>query len=191
MSCRAYAVMSNQNSLTAKTLNFRKTTMKKIIFTLAAAALLTLGSCKTGTSVSGTYATAPAANVCLSINPMNTVDIKAWGTGSTRAEAVQNAIRSALVDVIFKGYTSGQGVAKSGVLRPLLNEVNAQERYSYYFTPFFADKGEYLAFASEKNGAENARYKANSHGNQSIAIIVTVDRNALRNRLIQDGILQP
>ena len=51
----------------------------------------------------------------------------AWGTGSTKKEAINQAQRNAISDIIFKGVNKG-----SCSVRPLITEVQAQEKYREY-----------------------------------------------------------
>lgn len=111
--------------------------------------------------------------------------LRAWGKGSNEADAIEQAKKTAVYDVIFKGI-KGQGDCNK---RALVNEVNARERYENYFDPFFSDGGEYKKFVKEEQTNKASRLKIKGSGMNQWGIIVTVDRPALRQQLIRDGIL--
>ena len=125
---------------------------------------------------------------CLGSNMDGTMRVKAWGSGATRAKAIENARRNALRDVIFKGISGGSAECNSA---PLTYEVNARERYQYYFDAFFADGGAYTSYTSLDDETLTGRTQAKGLVQQSYGVVVTVNRTALRQRLINDGIIKP
>ncbi len=74
--------------------------------------------------------------------------VKAWGTGRNRFDAVEQAKKNAVNDVIFKGINEGVQACQ---MRPLIIEVQAREKHEDYFNAFFADGGKYSEFVSLKD----------------------------------------
>lgn len=74
---------------------------------------------------------------------------------------------------------------------PLVLEVNARERYAEYFNPFFSDGGEYKKFVREETGNQASRLEAKGTSINNWGVIVTVDREGLRQQLEKDGVLKP
>lgn len=88
-------------------------------------------------------------------------------------------------DVIFKGITSGSGDCNK---RPIVNEVNAREKYETYFQAFFREGGAYNRYVSlEEN--RTSRIKSKSSTMEAWSVVVIVDREALRQRLIEDNVI--
>lgn len=59
--------------------------------------------------------------------------------GKTREDAIEQACKNAVRDVLFKGVQTPENTESSS--RPLIREINAEEKYQYFFNPFFADGG--------------------------------------------------
>ena len=76
-------------------------------------------------------------------------------------------------------------------VRPLVTEVNAQERYAYYFNDFFRDGGEYLKYVSMEDKKTNSNTKASNKTQISYSTTVRVLRSQLQQKLIEDKILKP
>ena len=112
------------------------------------------------------------------------VVVRAWGQGSSRSEAMEQAKKNALRDVIFKGLKKGQCNFK-----PLLFEVNAQEKYENYFNHFFGS-GEYTQFLKMDVTKMGSGVKAKSQTRDSYAVVVRILRADLEKKLIADNILK-
>lgn len=96
----------------------------------------------------------------------------------------ENAVR----DVLFKGVVAG---SRECSVRPLITEVNAQERYASYFNDFFRDGGEYLKYVSIEDKKTNSNTKASNKTQISYSTTVRVLRSQLQQKLIEDKILKP
>ena len=98
---------------------------------------------------------------------------------------MEQAKRKAVEAVIFSGIIDGvQGCNK----RPLVNEVNAREKYEDYFNTFFRDGGAYNLYV-RLDEKRTSRIKSQNSAQEAFGVIVSVDRSALRKRLIDDNVI--
>lgn len=125
---------------------------------------------------------------CLGVEEDGSQTLRSWGVGRNKQDAIEQAKKNAVKAVLFKGIQKGNGECN---VRPLIYEVNAQERYQYYFNIFFKDDGEYLKFVSmEDTRPLTAKKKKNDVGVR-FGITVRVLRAELLQRLIEDKIVKP
>lgn len=145
---------------------------------------------------SGTYAQKNIAGnysyktECLGVELDGSQTLKAWGNGRNRSDAVDQAKKNALRDVLFNGITEGKNECN---MKPLIFEVNAQEKYEDYFNKFFADGGEFKNFISlrdERIFDKISRDKKKARQSVTHGLIVRVLRTELKEKLIADGILK-
>lgn len=125
---------------------------------------------------------------CLNVELDGSQTLRVYGKGRNRTDAIEQAKKNAVYDVIFNGIKSGNAGCNT---QPLLLEINAKEKYEYYFNVFFKDKGEFLKYIS----MEDQRIETKKYGytgtQMYYAITVRVLRPELKQRLIDDGILKP
>ena len=161
--------------------------MKRYLVLILAIALLTVG-CKTKSKIGASY---QYKTECIGVELDGSETLRSWGQGRNRLDAIEQAKKNAVRDVLFKGIMDG---SKDCNMRPLVPEVNAQEKYETYFNSFFADQGTYKNFVSAKDGSDlhpevlKNRQKLGSQ--EEYRIIVRVLRSDLKQKLIQDGILK-
>ena len=70
-------------------------------------------------------------------------------------------------------------------------EVNAQEKYEYYFNVFFRDGGDYKKYVTMEDENRTSRIRAKHSTQENYGVVVRVKRAELRQRLIDDNILKP
>ena len=132
----------------------------------------------------------PTESECLGVELDGSVTLKAWGTGRNRFDAVAQAKKNAVRDVLFKGITKGSQECNP---RPLIPEVNAETKYEDYFFKFFSDKiGTYKEFTSARDERlDNTIFRSRKGGDKTstYSVVVRVLRSELRQKLIADGIL--
>ncbi|MBQ7210463.1 MAG: hypothetical protein IJS05_06175 [Paludibacteraceae bacterium] len=118
--------------------------------------------------------------------------IRAWGRGRNAADAFVQAQKTAVYDVIFNQIQFATGTANttSGVLKPLLLEVNAKTKYEDYFNVFFADGGEYKNYCSLKEKRSLSTKYQKTNAQTQAQVTVCVFRKELKEKLIQDNILK-
>jgi len=149
--------------------------------------LLAITSCSGQKNVAGNYT---YKSECMGVELDGSQTIKAWGNGRNRSDAVDQAKKNAIRDVIFFGISEGKSECNS---KPLIFEVNAQEKYEDYFARFFADGGEYKNYISlrdERIFDKLSRDKKKARESVTHGMIVRVLRNELKAKLITDGIIK-
>jgi hypothetical protein len=134
---------------------------------------------------------------CVNVELDGSQTVKAYGMGRGRVDAVEQAYKNAVRDVIFKGISSGSRECQS---RPLMLEVNAEEKYRTYFNTFFADRSRfgntvnYSRFVSLQDERLiqhiNRRPMTQNVDQDVYSAVVRVQREALRQQLIKDGIIK-
>ena len=102
----------------------------------------------------------------------------AWGKGSNKSEAIDQAKRNVLNDILFNG------VNKGCKIRPLIIEVNGDTKYKSYVYAFF-DK-EYKNYISIEKSPKSLK---KSRQQTSYGIKIRVKVEAIRQKLIQDNII--
>jgi hypothetical protein len=127
---------------------------------------------------------------CMGVELDGSQTLKAWGNGRNRADAVEQAKKNAIRDVIFNGVAEGKQECQ---LKPLVFEVNAQEKYEDYFNKFFADGGEFINYISlrdERIGEKISRDRKKAREGVTNGLVVRVLRTELKAKLIADGIIK-
>lgn len=150
--------------------------------------LITLFSCKTANVIDGTYAYTNHDVECMGVDLDGNQTLRAWGKGKNKVQAIETAKKNAIRAVLFKGITAGTGECNK---RPLVNEVNAEEKNEAYFNRFFADGGIYKQFASMTDEKRLSRQKSADNSIENWGVIVRVNRAALREKLIEDNVIKP
>ena len=103
----------------------------------------------------------------------------AWGKGSSKSEAIDQAKRNVLNDILFNG------VNKGCQMRPLIIEVNGDTKYMSYVYGFF-DK-EYKNYISIEKSPKSLK---KSRQQTSYGIKIRVKVEAIRQKLIEDNIIK-
>lgn len=128
---------------------------------------------------------------CMGVEMDGSQTLKAWGAGKNRVDAVEQAKKNAVRDVLFKGILNGKSECNQ---KPVIFEVNAQEKYEDYFNAFFADGGTYKTFVSMKDeslGPKITKDKKKAGSEVTEGVIVRVLRAELKKKMIEDKILIP
>ncbi len=162
---------------------------KSILIAAATIALMALvGSC--GSRKSQAYYDQKSKVIGTELDGSYT--IRAWGRARNAADAFVQAQKQAVYDVIFTEiqFVSGQAPSSSGVLRPLIYEVNARQKYEDYFNAFFADGGAYKQFSSLKEKRDFSTNYSKTDTQTTAQVTVCVKRTELKQRLIADGIIK-
>lgn len=150
-------------------------------------AVCILAGCRSNKEVTGTVATTATETVSLGTTGDGSIMLRAWGAGRERGEAIEQAKRNALRDVLFKGIKKGTNPGMAS--KALVPEVNAEEKYAVYFEPFFSPGGEYKNFVVEEPG-NATRMKSTGLSREGYGVVVIVNRSALEQQLKRDGVLK-
>jgi hypothetical protein len=127
---------------------------------------------------------------CFGAELDGSITVKAWGNGRNRLDAVEQAKKSAVRDVIFKGIHNGKSDCSRS---PILLEPNAQERHQEYFYGFFADNGPYKDFVSMKDERifdKVKRDKKKARESVTHGVVIRVLVYEIKKKLIEDGIIK-
>lgn len=129
---------------------------------------------------------------CLGTELDGSQTLRVWGIGRNKKDAVEQAKKNAVRVVVFKGIKSGLSGCN---LRPIIMEVNAEEKYEDYFNIFFTDKGEYLKYVSMKDEKRTGLFTKDKEKETSkhfvkYGVTVRVLRSELKKRFEQDNILE-
>ncbi|MFM7016355.1 MAG: hypothetical protein ACKOX3_08510 [Bacteroidota bacterium] len=161
--------------------------MKHNLLLIITIALLSVG-CKSPSKIGAAY---QYKTECIGVELDGSETLRSWGQGRNRVDAIEQAKKNAVRDVLFKGIMDG---SKECNMKPLVPEVNAQDKYENYFNTFFADQGDYKNFVNSKDGSdlhpEVLKNREKLGSQEEYRIIVRVLRSDLKQKLIQDGILK-
>jgi hypothetical protein len=127
---------------------------------------------------------------CVDVESDGSQTLLAWGKGRNRSDAVEQAKKNAVSDILFVGILNGNSVCTK---RPLLPEVNAREHYEDYFNAFFRDGGDFMKYVSlkdERIGDHILRDRKRSSNGVNLSVVVRVLVPELKAKLKKDGILK-
>ena len=152
-------------------------------------AIATMSSCSSPQQqMSGHYT---YETECMGVEMDGSQTVKSWGTGRTREDAIEQAKKNGVRDVLFKGITAGRQECNQ---RPVIFEANAQQKYENFFNAFFADGGEYMNYITGQDGSDlhlsvlKGRSKAGDQA--TYGVIIRVQRAQLQDRMRSEGILK-
>ena len=125
------------------------------------------------------------------VGTQGTSVIKAWGEGKNITEAKLDAKRNAVYSILFKGFPSANGI-NSTDLRPMITNPNAEQEYKDYFKKFFSDDGKFLQYVrfADDLGRVALGDAVSTKKGQKVAVVVVVDKRALRQEMENQGIIK-
>lgn len=160
--------------------------MKPLYLILTLAVAISISGCRSNLNVKDSVSYYHFDTSLVNASPSGLLTLRAWGSGPDKAAAINEAMKTAVYDVVFKGIAGSNSYNCS----PVVTEVNARERYAEYFDRFFADGGEYKNFVYETSNSDKSRTKSKSAGRENFGVTVNVDRSALQTQLRNDGIIR-
>ena len=125
---------------------------------------------------------------CLGVEGDGSQTLRVTGTGRNVTDAKEQAKKDAVMAVIFDGIRSGMNGCDS---RPLIQDMEARDKYEEYFDIFFMDHGEYLKYVTTE---DRRIFSDDTQVNKSFRhyrLTVRVLRSELKQRLIDDGLIRP
>jgi uncharacterized protein YceK len=152
---------------------------------IVALSAVLISGCQSSVRTTTSYTTSETE--CLGVELDGSQTVYAWGIGRAKNDAVEQAKKNAIRDVLFKGIRGGNGECNT---RPLIAEVNAQERYESYFNRFFRDKGEYTRFVNFADSRRRTYEKQENKYQFKYGATIRVLRSELKEKLIADNILK-
>lgn len=158
--------------------------MKKQTLLIVFIVLVALTACKskyTTTTAFHNYTTE-----CLGESMDGCQILRVWASGRNRFDAIEQAKKKAVHDVVFVGIQAGSGERNA---YPVVDEANARNKYEEYFDLFFADGGAYKEYVTVYNRHRSAMQVHYGDGMKTVGIIVSVNRSALCQRFISDKII--
>jgi hypothetical protein len=160
--------------------------MRKLLRLLLIITILVMG-CSCSSNKSTLSAFYSSETECLGTEYDGSLTLRVWGEGNTRNDAIEQAKKQAVHDVLFKGITRG---VSDYHMRPLLTESNAEENHQEYFSTFFRDKGDYSKYVNFKDEKSNSRQKVSNRQVYKVGITVRLLSSELKNRLKADGLIK-
>lgn len=142
-----------------------------------------LSGCGPSRQIESDYAGQKFETTCLSCDGSRQT-VRVWASGKGKAKTLEQCRKQALRDIIFKGINLGD---KSCLRRPLVAEVNAEERYRSFFNEFFAKKSRWSRFA-KLNDKKYSRGVSKHDETETWEASVTVDIDALGAHLREQGV---
>ena len=124
---------------------------------------------------------------CMGVEGDGSQTLRVTGTSRNKADAVEQAKKDAVMAVIFDGIRGGLQGCDS---RPLINELDARDKYDEYFNIFFMDKGEYTKYVSLEDRKLRSNDKSKNKYFKNYRLTVRVLRSELKARLKADGVIK-
>lgn len=110
---------------------------------------------------------------------------KVFSYGHNEKECIGAAKSNAIKAILFKG------VPGSGLIRPMVTEVGAEQKHRDYFEEFFRTGGKYLNYvALSGDGSIDDRDRLRVGNRLKIGIVVSVQKANLRKELEAAGIIR-
>ena len=113
---------------------------------MAAAALILLTSCGSKKPAVQTAGYFNYTTECLGKQADGTQLLKVYAKGVDRADAVREAKKKAIEEVLFKGVSAGDTECSA---YPVVDAPNARQKYEDYFNKFFKDSGNFKKYVDE------------------------------------------
>lgn len=161
--------------------------MKKIyaIITAVIATALAVTSCHVSKNAVSTAF--PSAVQFQKLEMDGSITVRAAGQGRNYRDALDQADKLAVKELLFKGINIPGNAFMS---KPLITEVNAEEKYQDFFNVFFTDGGDYLKFVSAEDKRTASTVETKSDNMVKMTATVRVLRAELKQYLIEHNVLK-
>lgn len=160
-----------------------KTVISNILIVMV---LSVLASCGSKEKVVQTAAYREQPTECLGKAMDGSLTLKVWAKGTSRMEAIREAKKKVISEVLF------QGIAGSGDCNtyPVVDAPNARTQHEQYFNKFFSDGGGFKKFVDEVEKRSEADNFQGANSQQVYGVVLKVDRPALKQRMQKDKIIE-
>ena len=115
------------------------------------------------------------------------ITVRSMASGRNRHYAFENAKKLALRTVLFKGVNVPGNASLS---KPLILDLNAQDKYEAFFNKFFADGGAWQQYVSMRDKRSGSLVRNASSNELTIQTTVRVLRSELKQYLKDNNIIQ-
>ncbi len=157
------------------------------MMTAVAAVVMTLmTSCGSKEKVVQTAAYREQPTECLGKAMDGSLTLKVWAKGTSRMEAIREAKKKAISEVLFQGI-SGSGDCNS---YPVVDTPNARTKNEKYFNKFFDDGGGFKKFVDEVEKRSEADNFQGANSQQVYGVVLKIDRPGLKKRMQKDKIIE-
>ena len=144
-----------------------------------------LASCHVSYNSVATYNS--GATKFVKIEGDGSITVRASAQGRNYGDAWDQACKRAVREVIFKGI---EVPGNSFMSKPLVTEVNAEEKYQDFFNVFFMDKGDYTKFVSMEDKRFGSTVETKGDAMVKQTLTVRILRSELRQYLIDHGVIK-
>lgn len=143
-------------------------------------------SCSVTRSTAGYYTTTVR---CVSVGNNGTQTVLSWGSGINFKQAIIEAQKNAIREILFHGIRSGDPNCQ---MKPVVPEVNAETRFSVYFKNFFKHNGDYKRYVTLHEPFLRPFTRVAYRSSEGLTTSVTVKVNILdlENELKKQGIIK-
>ncbi|MBQ2993730.1 MAG: hypothetical protein IJE21_07520 [Alistipes sp.] len=133
---------------------------------------------------------APYSSIkCLNVELDGSITVRITGEGRNRFDAKEQARKNAVYEVMFKG-VQVENQRNTPLTRPLILEVNAEEKYAEWLSAFFADGGKYKDFVSMNDRKDHTNQKVKKDIQVGWSLTVRIKRAELKAYLEEEGIIK-
>ena len=148
--------------------------MKRLLLFVAVIATMTFVGCNPQkVSTAAFYET---ETQFMNLEGDGSITVRAFGIGRYRGDAIDQARKNAIRDVMLS--------------KPLIMEINAEEKYAAFLNNFFTDGGPYKEFFSREDRRRETSDKYWSGKQMKIAVTIRVLRPELQQYLRDNNIIK-
>lgn len=159
--------------------------MKRLLLFVAVIATMTFVGCNPQkVSTAAFYET---ETQFMNLEGDGSITVRAFGIGRYRGDAIDQARKNAIRDVMLKGVEVPGNPMLS---KPLIMEINAEEKYAAFINNFFTDGGPYKEFFSREDRRRETSDKYWSGKQMKIAVTIRVLRPELQQYLRDNNIIK-
>ena len=114
-------------------------------------------------------------------------NVKVWSYGPDINTARDQATKNAVHGVLFRG-VPGNPEKRLNALPPVVSDIRAEETHKEFFEKFFENGGPYQRYATKTVSSGNDEILKYGRKNYKVGVVVTVQYDALRKALEEQGI---
>ena len=116
------------------------------------------------------------------------ITVRVAASGRNYADALEQAGKFALRQAIFHGITVP---GNSLLSKPLVTEVNAEEKYQFFFNSFFSEGGDYSRFISTQDKRSRSDQLSKEMVSVRAVSTIRILRSDLKDYLLENNIIKP